>query len=200
MNRGFTLIELLVSLAIFALMTALVVAKFGNFNQSTLLTDTAYDVALALRTAQSYGLSVKNSTAGSPAFSYPYGIDFNSTATGAACDSYTSTDQLFVLFADKDSNHLCGSGDLGISTYALTRGAYISYLCAGSDQATCHSNPAITSLDISFQRPNPEASICSSGFNPACSYAYAEITVTSNDKSNSRTISVRQNGQITVLK
>ena len=64
-SGGFTLIELIVSVAIFVFMTALVVAKYGNFNQSVLMTDLAYDIALTLRTAQTYGVSVQGQAPGS---------------------------------------------------------------------------------------------------------------------------------------
>ena len=47
------------TVAIFIFMTALVVANYGSFNDGTLLTSMSYDVALALRGAQSYGLNVK---------------------------------------------------------------------------------------------------------------------------------------------
>ena len=39
MNKGFTLIELLISVAIFVAMTVLMIVKFGNFDQSVLITD-----------------------------------------------------------------------------------------------------------------------------------------------------------------
>ncbi len=74
MSRGFTLIELVISIAIFVIMTALVVAKYGNFNQGALLTDTAYDIALVLHTAQSYGLSVKNAGALGRRRQFPDGL------------------------------------------------------------------------------------------------------------------------------
>lgn len=206
MNRGFTTVELLVSLAIFIVMTSLVVTKYGNFNQSTLLTDTAYDVALTLRLAQSYGLSVKNaSAAGSAAnFSYPYGLDFN-TGTAASCGSVSSAPTTLVLFADSNPavtpDGLCGANDAAISTAVLTRGARLSAMCAGSDVDNCHlqSNQA-SRMFVSFIRPNPEAVICgirSNGQSMGCTNAYAEITIAGSDGS-TRVITVRQNGQISV--
>src|SRR6185369_4435025 len=76
-KRGFTLIELLISVAIFVYMTGLLVAKYGNFNQSVLLTDLAYDVALTIRTAQTYGLSVKAVNSSPSPYQYAYGVDFS---------------------------------------------------------------------------------------------------------------------------
>src|ERR1039458_4270999 len=75
-KSGFTLIELLVTVGIFVFMTALVVANYGSFNDGTLLTSMSYDVALALRGAQSYGLNVKG-VGTVQDFSHSYGMDFN---------------------------------------------------------------------------------------------------------------------------
>ncbi len=203
MNRGFTIIELLVSLAIFVTMTSVIVTKFGTFNQSTLLTDTAYDIALVLRLAQTYGLSVKSAVAGGAAnFSYPYGVDFN-RGTAAVCGGATSDSATLVLFADSSPagapDGTCGASDANINTYLIIRGAMISSLCVGANLTDCHqTNNAVSRLNVSFQRPNPEAIICgSNGGSPTCDYAYAEATIQGTDGS-PRTIVVRQNGQISV--
>ncbi len=199
MNRGFSLIELIVSIGIFTLMTALVVTKYGNFNQRTLLTDTAYDVALALHTAQNYGLSVKNTSGGSNPFGYAYAIDFVNSATGSACGAVVSSNIRFALFADVVADGSCDGNDTAISSYALTRAATIASsggLCVGTGASAC---TAVTRMDVSFTRPNPEAKICASNGGAAvCGYTYAEIKIQSSDGT-SRTISVRENGQISVL-
>ncbi|MGC9605226.1 MAG: hypothetical protein ABSF56_00490 [Minisyncoccia bacterium] len=198
MNRGFTVVELVISAAIFIFMTALIVSKYGNFNQSTLLTDTAYDLALVLHTAQTYGISVRNaSSTGSTNFTIPYGVDFYNSATGGSCGSATSNSNTIVFFADVDTNAstTCTVYDNAVTVYTLTRGALVNSLCvtpAGS--GTCG---AVTRLDIFYQRPNPEASICGTISSTVCNYPYAEIGIRGTDGS-IRTIVVRQNGQISV--
>ncbi|MCX6715956.1 MAG: prepilin-type N-terminal cleavage/methylation domain-containing protein [Candidatus Taylorbacteria bacterium] len=201
MNRGFTVVELLVSLAIFVAMTSVIVAKFGTFNQSTLLTDTAYDVALIVRLAQSYGLSVKSATQiGSGNFSYPYGVDFN-IFSATSCGSASSNATTLVLFADYDgaTDDMCDSNDVSIRPYLLVRGAYLSGLCVGADTTACYNGGSVTRINVSYQRPNPEAKICATknGGSVVCNYAYAEATISGSDGS-TRTIVMRQNGQISV--
>jgi len=198
MQRGFTLIELLISVAIFVIMTSLVVAKYGNFNTSTLLTDTAYDVALALRTAQTYGLSVKNASAVTANFSVSYGVDFR-TGAGGSCGGQTSTSNAtnMVLFADTATpNNICDPNDTLVDSYLLTRGAVVSGLCAGTG-SSCTVDGSVSQLDVTYLRPNPEATICING---SCGsrYTYAEVVIKGTDGS-TRTIAVYENGQISII-
>jgi len=198
MNRGFTLVELVVSIAIFAAMTALVVVKYGNFNQSTLFTDTAYDIALVIHTAQTYGLSVKNT---SSSFSAAYGVDFYDVATGSVfCGSASTNNASIVLFADTapqpTPNQYCDGNDSNVTTYAISRGATVTGLCVGTALNSCNS---VSRLDVTYLRPNPEATIC--GYNGStwtCTYTYGKVTLTATDSS-TRSIEMRQNGEVSVL-
>ena len=212
MNRGFTLVELVICVAIFVIMTALVVAKYGNFNQGVLLTDTAYDIALVLHTAQNYGLSVHNAGAlgGASNFQTAYGVDFNISSSNVACGAMSSNYMNITLFADTNPlltqttapDHICTSYDTGVTSYAVTRGATVSCLYAGappsgSQSAVCASGQSgyVTQLDITFLRPNPDATICAGASN--CNNPYGQITLRASDGS-LRTIGVYQNGQIVV--
>jgi prepilin-type N-terminal cleavage/methylation domain-containing protein len=206
MNRGFTLLELVVSIGIFSAMTALVVAKYGNFNQSTLLTDTAYDIALALHTAQNYGLSVKNAGSGTNPFGLPYALDFTTSEAGTPCGSATANNKHIVLYGDSDPittpDGVCGASDSALTTFAITRGAAIapltgnpgSGLCVGSGSTCSFYN--VTQVDISFTRPYPEAKICANA-SPVSCYGYAEVIIVGTDGS-TRTIAIRENGQVSV--
>lgn len=198
MNRGFTIIELLVSIAIFVVMTSVVVAKFGNFNNSTLLTDTAYDIALVVRLAQSYGLSVKNADPmDSSSFLNPFGVDFNKS-NSADCGTAQVNENYIVLFADSDPigtpNHVCSDLDADMDSYKIIRGARISDLCAGASSVSCTPIDRVT---ISYERPNPEAIICTNGSAAECTHTYAEITIQGAD-GGERTVVVYQNGQVSV--
>ena len=202
MNRGFTLVELVICIAIFVIMTALVVTKYGNFNQGVLLTDTAYDIALVLHTAQNYGLSVHNAgvLGGASNFQTAYGVDFNTSSLGNSCGSPVAANANSIeLFADTDPpttqttspDHVCTSNDIGVTSYVVTRGATISALCTGTP-SSCSTT--VSQLDITFLRPNPDATICGGS---DCTKTYGQITLTASDGS-TRTIGVYQNGQIVV--
>jgi hypothetical protein len=178
-------------------MTALMVIKYGNFNQSLLLTNLVYDTALAMRTAQNYGLSVKtmkdvqgnqitcSTGVGNEDFQCAYGVAFDSSA---------GKNDHFSLFADTDSNGQYGSSDKLISTYTLKRGATISGVCAGDGCSAASGQQ----LSVTFMRPDPNANICfTTSVSTVYQQAYAKITIKGTDNT-TRSISVRSNGQISV--
>lgn len=191
-SRAFTLVELMVSVAIFAMMTALVVVKYGNFNQSVLLTNLAYDVAMTIRTAQAYGLSVKDPNE-SNQFKYAYGVTIGPSTN--TCAGVVTDSRNFLMFADSVIDNLCteNGSDILISTYAIKRGAVVQSVCASSNSANCNHS-TVGRLHITFKRPEPRANICLNG---SCNYNYAEIILRSTDN-NTRKIVIRSNGQITV--
>jgi prepilin-type N-terminal cleavage/methylation domain-containing protein len=172
-NKGFTLIELMVSVGIFAVMTALLLFRADRFDGGIVLENMAYDIALSIREAQSYGLNVLETAGGQ--FTYAYGNQFTA---GTQYDFYV----------DANENRAYDSGGAeGLKRYSLRRGAYISALCAGPDANNCGE---ISTLNILFLRPNPAALI--TGDN-----AYARIVVTGRDGS-TRNVVVRKTGQISV--
>ncbi len=177
-RAGFTLVELIVSVAIFAVMTALVVAKYGNFNNNILFTNLAYDVAGIIRTAQSYGLSVRSADdVGN--FQSAYGV-------------HISTDQpkTIIFFADTDEDGIYGGSSEDISFYALKQGAYIvGYCFVPSCQGYANGD-----LNITFKRPDPDARLYDSEFLIG---NYAEIVIQS-PQGDTRAIVVRGNGQISI--
>lgn len=200
-SAGFTLVELLVTLSIFAITTGIVMTSQGKFDNSVLLTNTAYDIAITLRQAQTYGVNVKESETGvTDKFKSSYGLYFDTVGVNS---------KRFIMFFDADNNYkisdtgiACPKGDEEcINAYKIKRGHYISSLCAvyASDSNTCISK---NSLDISFKRPNPEAVILANdetyfanNLNPI---NLVKITISSADGSATRTIVVTKVGQIYV--
>lgn len=184
--RGFALVELLVTIGIFAFMTALLMAKYGTFNQSVLMTNLAYDVALTIRTAQTFGLSIK---AQNNSFQNVYGVRFS-----IAPDESNQ----IILFASPN-DHIYEGDTEKVSSFTLKRGAIVSGLCVGDGPTSCTITSPIW-LDISFKRPDPDAIICWADTDSICAtrYKYAEITLKATDGS-TRVVSVRKTGQVSVL-
>lgn len=193
-KRGFTLVELMVTVGIFVFMTALILARYNSYNSGTLLTNLAYDVALSIRQAQTYGLSVlKNESSG---YNSAYGVHF---------DIYDPTK--FIIFSDGDqinapNGRYDGAGDVVVVIYNLKRGAMITNVCIGSSNDCVGGSMDI--LDISFKRPNPDSIIIGGYYNAGNPeyfppFRYAEITVSDSSNSSSRVIRVNDIGQISVL-
>lgn len=189
-KTGFTLVELVISLAIFSIMTALVVARYGSFNQGILLTNLAYDIALTLRTAQSYGLNVKSVRVGTDtnfvdSFAGTYGVHFSSQSGSNTTILFFADNGFSPLSYDKD--------DTTISTLTIKRGSYVKVVCTGSYD-TCSTSP--DTLDVLFKRPDPNAIITSNAASSP-TYPYAEIHLLSTD-GGTKKIVVNRVGQITV--
>lgn len=188
--RGFTLVELLVSIGIFTLITTMSVFSYSDFNSNVLLTNLAYEIALSVRQAQFYGITVKQS-ASAGNFDSGYGVHLTKNAT-----SYT-------LFEDGK-----GSGDLDheyqageeLETYSIQKGNFISSLCVnGSVQGSLDCT--LTTLDLSFVRPNPETYVAlSTGVGPAVLDLAKTTSVicVASPKGTVRKVTVESTGQISV--
>lgn len=155
-SAGFTLIELMAVCGIMAVMAGIILANQGKFGGQVLLQNFAYDVALSVRQAQVYGISVQRFSNGK--FNAGYGVYI---------DRSVSTTN-YVLFGDNDTTTPGGLPDglykegLDDATQriSVTRGYFISKLCvpAGSD-ASCTGGTEVSQVDIVFVRPEPDALI-----------------------------------------
>jgi prepilin-type N-terminal cleavage/methylation domain-containing protein len=193
-HTGFTLIEMIVVLAIFMIMTSIVIFNHNKFTSETILTNMAYEVALSVREAQIYGVSVRSpqGVPESEAFEKEYGIHFPKVVGGSSN---------YYLFSDVNGN---GTFDMGtscvsgtgecVTPYTLQRGVKISYLTVKN--ASGCSDSAITNggnLSVLFRRPDPEPLFNDDN----TSFEFAEITLRAPDGA-LRYVVVRNNGQIYV--
>lgn len=188
-ETGFSLIEMLVVIAIFVVITTIVIARNAQFNNSIILGTLAYDVALSIREAQAYGLGVREVGIGSPEdFDTPHGIEIYS-------DDHVSEDpSKYYLGADlNDNGWIDESNDERIKTFSLNRGFVISDICGSGVQQSCDSTAP--GLSIVFKRPEPDAVMQTAAGAP---WEYAEITLESPDGTSQRTVTITNSGQIAV--
>ncbi len=190
-TKGFTVLELVISIAIFAIMSALLLAKYGTFNQGILLDNLAYDIALTIRNAQSYGLNVRSSSRTANLFDKPYGVHFD-IADPNHFIFFVDTNGYGVYNPNIDLNN-DGNPDQDLSKTTITRGSTITALCVNS----CSAGTQVTSLDITFKRPDPNAIIKINGRTDIYN-SDADITVTASDGASIKRIKVRSTGQVTV--
>jgi prepilin-type N-terminal cleavage/methylation domain-containing protein len=201
-RRGFTLIELLVVFGIIVTIMGVVFTNQGSFNKTLVLSTTAYDVALTMRNAATFGLGSR--AAGSTA-NVGYGLHFDKT-----------TPATFVLFADTspaascatpdckpgDGTYTSGSDTL-VRTYALGNGITITDFCAYVSGWSCTSlrggaGNDLTVLDVEFARPNPNPSITVHRGSASVYTATAACIVISSSLGTNRYIAVSTVGQISV--
>jgi len=168
--------ELLVSIAIMAIITAVVASNESQFGSGATLKNISNNLSLSLRQAQIYGISVKEFSPGSyqaysiNSFNAGYGVSFNLNASPGGDNT------AYIFFADRkpaapptaNPDGLYGSGvscpifgsgnppSECIDKTALTQGHTISALCTvRSGVEDCEN----TRLDVSFIRPAVEAKI-----------------------------------------
>jgi prepilin-type N-terminal cleavage/methylation domain-containing protein len=162
--RGFTLIELLVSISIMIIMTTMLLSEYPGSAVRITLVNSTHTLALLLREAQVRGSAVDS---------------VNTSVGGYGIYIARATPDKITLFADSVN----GTGGttsvyglpVGDGLYqktpidetkkvtTLPRGYTISKICVGTGYPfTCNgygSGSAITSLTISFTRPNPQPAI-----------------------------------------
>ncbi len=151
-SKAFTLAELLVSVAIVSLIMTTVLFNYSVFNDNLALSAAAQEVSVAMREAQTYGLTVKEVSAGGGQFTSGYGIYFDLSNAGS-----------YIVFVDTNNNQRydvgsgCGSGSTEcVEKFDLRNGVTISNLCSGG---VCPPNAQTKMLHITFLRPNPNAQI-----------------------------------------
>jgi len=186
-KNGFSLVELMVTITIFTVISSIVLVNQSDFNSSIKLTNLAYEVALKIREAQSYGISVRGFEG---SFIYPYGVHFDKGSPDS-----------FVFFADKNYGTRPGynaSSDGLVDILSIKGEISIKKFCATQNAGgdVCSDAGSISRLDVLFIRPNPGAFILVDGAN---GYKSAKITIQSNrGAGGERHIHVESSGQIYV--
>lgn len=191
-QKGFTLAEVLTVIGIFLVMTSIVIFNYNQFRGETILTNMAYEIALSIREAQIYGISVRNS---GTTFDKEYGIylPINSQEYILFSNQPTNpSDKIFTGTSCADP----GFTDFCVTTYTLQRKMIISNIQEVVGTTCADTEPA--GLSILFERPNPEPII--NGTIPSMEdLSHVEITITSPTTNTNRFIEVYKNGQIAVL-
>lgn len=198
----------MVVFTIITMMLLVAVVSQSTFNKTLILSNTAYDVALTIRTAQVYGLG----TIAQSALNTGYGVHFDNTSnrtftffidslpvlpTATACHPNSNGQSA----PDAKPGNCYYDGDASgekLQTYTLNNGIRIKDFCVKNSGWHCATDSIspITSVDIVFARPNPDVSIGSSGSYSASNSAVC-ILLESPHGGNPKYINVGTSGAIT---
>lgn len=176
---AFSVIELVVTISVFVIVSTVLLANYGSFSSRSILDNLAHEIALTIREAQIYGISVQEFGSGSGIFP-SYGINFRSV-----------TPTSFVLYADTNDDDLYTVGEQ-IEVFTVAKGNTIGTICGYV--TTASPCTPLTSLDITFTRPEPDALFTSS---PAGPFAYTEVVLLS-PRNQTRSVVIWANGQISL--
>lgn len=171
---GFTLFEMLTSVAIILVVSSIVFFNHSKFKSDTELVNFAYRLALAVREAQVYSISVKQfNVSGVQNFNTPYGLHFKQGvensfiffADAQVVDPVTgATDGVYT--APEGEDELCTTDDDSecVEKTTIGQGILIKGWCGIYWGGAVARQRCISSadddehfLDISFRRPNPDA-------------------------------------------
>lgn len=195
-QSGFTLVELLVTISIFVVLTGVVLFSQFKFDSTILLTNLAYDTALTIRQAQTFGINIKEFA--DDKF-VPYGVHFDKNAPTS-----------FILFADLDGDNLfkgntgkCNKDDGCVNRYNIKRGNYIKELCVGeyslSTKSCVNSGGVLFKLDVTYRRPDPNAYITNGVRGDIELKSPVTIILSSKDGKDTRQVRVWENGLIEIV-
>ncbi|MFZ2167558.1 MAG: type II secretion system protein [Minisyncoccia bacterium] len=208
-HRGFSLIELMVVLAIIITITGVVLTNQSSFNKSLILANTAYDVALSVRNAQTFGLS---SRVISTATNVGYGVNFDRATPnkftlftdtyplpGAVSNCHPVSDPTAPNARPGDCAYESNQSEK-VTEYVLGNNITITDICAYSSSSwSCSSSNGgnLSTLDIVFARPNSDAFMSKNGVYSSSFPVTAACIVLSSAQGGARYVAVGLSGQIT---
>lgn len=181
-KQGFSSIELVVVLAIFGVLSGVVLFRFSDFNANVSLNNLAHDVALYAKKAQTDATSGRRVAAAVPGAAAPsYGVRFE-RATG----------DRFQYFRDANNNGLYASSEELENVVIQSRDRITELWVLGSGYTRVDG-----SVHITFTRPYLEANIRSQTPNLSnITRAFIVMTAASGKQ---KTVVVHKSGQIEVV-
>jgi len=201
-TSGYTFIELIIVIAIFSIISSVVLFNSGSFSSNISLQNTTADIALQIKEAQSDAISGRLNDAinlfGDKYYRPTYGIVFqkNNTEFTKFVDLPVSQNWVF----DKLSSNCDSSSPECLKIVKINGFDYISDIRVGnvgdspSDYISIDDSDV---LNVSFQRPFPDAIIAVEDNGVIAIYNIAEIILTST-KSGNRKIIINAAGSIAI--
>ncbi len=193
LNQGFTATEMIVSVGIITLILGTVIFNYGGFNDRLSLNAAGQEIFEAVREAQIYGASAKQTTTATADFSYAYGIHFD-----------TADQTHYYVFSDKNANYKydvgngCGGNNTEcVESFTLRNNIKITSIC---DSVACPPSALNTAtfLDILFLRPSTDALVYfSNNTTTVGPVDWGKVTLSS-PKGQNQKVAVNLTGQVVI--
>lgn len=199
-TRAFSLVELIVVVGMLTLVAGIILANYPQFSHRVSIQNLAHQMAISIRQAQVFGLSVRESSAGSAIFP-GFGVYFT------MADPFS-----FIIYTDHDNNRRYGYAGVDCSAPSnlecvervrIANGDNIKDICvydSNNVRRCVVSSPQVglDYLNIIFVRPDPDANIIGTYGSVDTTYARAEIELEPPQKNFSKSVMVWSTGQISV--
>jgi prepilin-type N-terminal cleavage/methylation domain-containing protein len=157
-EAGFTLPEVIITVLIMSVITSIVVSGQAKYSEGTILSNSTSNIALDLRQAQVYGVSVREFQPGTNEFSAGYGLSFSimnpseKTAYISFGDRAAGT-QKYIY--EGDWNCQTGGFSECVEKLNLPSGYTFSTICEIPQSGTDDCTPG--RVDVTFVRPETDA-------------------------------------------
>lgn len=179
-----TYVELIVVLAIFSIMSSIVMFNYRDFQSKVEIKSLSNDIALRIVQAQKDAMSGKLTQNGGNDWKPAYGVYF---------DKGDSTNKEFIYFADLSNDSFYQSNE-ELETININKSYYISDLnivCSGTTALI-----PVSSLSVTFKRPDSKA-VIQSVPDASCTVYYAVINFSSPNSASSF-ITIYSSGRIQI--
>lgn len=159
-QKGFTLIEMLIVMAIFVVMSGTFLFSFGEFQDRTRLENYSYAVALAVRRAQSIGIT----SSFSPTEDLVIATEIGNVRPVGAYFVYDQVEDVYesdiTIYQDLNRNGVFDSGDTNLGGGELPPGVRITAICEVQLVTRCRRSDSVgEDVSVNFRRPSPDPMI-----------------------------------------
>lgn len=211
-NTGFTFLELIIVIAIFAMISGVVLYNSRDFSKQVELENTAQEIALAIKEAQTKAVSgsINQNITLDQGEKVRYGVMFSNVDSG---NELSNASNQFAFFQDFDpatigywGGGVCGATDECIDMYEITENVQITSVCVDVKaeelgRGTMDCDLSESGVSIVFERPFPNAIITTPQGGSITSVGGrqdVEITIQDKNGAQSKSIIVWSTGQLTV--
>ncbi len=207
-RKGFSVTEIAVVLAIILMLVSIVMVNFSRLKNQIAMNLAVRGMGLSIRQAQAYAIAVRefnSSFAASicqagvspPARFPPYGVSITKINLADSRDSAT-----YILFGDIACASRIPTPPIYNPSYAPSEIVTSTTMQQGVTVTSIvghgGTDVALDTVDIVYQRPSPAVILVGYVGAANAMYPWVDVTLTTKDGKESKVISVRTSGQISI--